>query len=108
LGADVSQGVAPAGGGITETRAQEIAQLAAERAVREVLRSIGVDSNSMDALNDLRADLVYMRSRRKEDETRKNQFTRLFIDKVFSAIFGAIIAAGLYLWKVGQLKVGGG
>lgn len=69
--------------------AQKMADRAADRAVSELFRALGVDVNNQRDLNDLRADLIYSRRLRRmtESTTAKAWLTLVGLTAVGAALF---------------------
>lgn len=68
---------------------REIADAAADRAVAQTFRTLGIDVTRQEDINDLRADLIYSRKLRRitEGSTTKAWFVLVMLTTVGLATF---------------------
>ena len=84
----------------TQDEMQNIADEAAEKAVRHIFQLLGVDTADQNSINKFRADLVSARQVREFREATTRRFWMVILGII---IVGAISA----LWSGVKLKMGG-
>lgn len=85
---------------LSRDEAQEIADRAAERAVYQLFRALGVDVTDQRDLNDLRSDLIYSRRLRRLTES-----TTARVWMVVVALVAAGIVFSFWAWIKDALGV---
>ena len=76
-----------------DTKAQEMAERAAIRAITDTFRLLGVDISDMDNVNDLRDDFRFVRRQREGSETRRTEASRSTVTAVIGAAVGMLVSA---------------
>ena len=68
----------------------QMADEAADRAVRKVFRALGIDITDLDDLNELRDDFRFTRKQRQAGDVRKAETSKTAITAIGGIIVGAI------------------
>ena len=77
----------------------QMADEAADRAVRKVFRALGIDITDLDDLNELRDDFRFTRKQRQAGDVRKSETSKTVIAAIGGIIVGA--AGALLSWLSG-------
>lgn len=84
----------------SDARAQEIAERAAARALKDTFRLLGIDITEMDDVNDLRDDFRFVRRQRSESETRRTEAFKSATTAVVGGFVGMLLSAITWLITV--------
>ena len=82
---------------LSDARAQEIAERAAAKALRDAFRLLGFDITEMDDVNNLRDDFRFIRRQRSNAETRRSEVFKSTITAVVGALVGMLLSALTYV-----------
>ena len=78
---------------LSEARAQEIADRAAEKAIQDVFRLLGSDIRLLDDVNNLRDDFRYVKQRRAQAEFRRNETSKSILAGLIGGFVGMFLSA---------------
>ena len=77
--------------------AREAAKLGAKEGIKDFFRQLGVDTDDMDSVEAMRADLMAMRETRLERERRKVEFRKVLLEAVISSMRWIGYASAAYV-----------
>jgi len=87
---------------MSDARAQEIAERAAEKTLRDTFRLLGFDITEMTDVNNLRDDFRFVRQQRSNAETRRFEVFKSATTAIIGALVGMVLS--VLTWVVTGFK----
>lgn len=92
-----------------EFRQVQIAEMAAEKAINQTFRLLGVDLRDQKSLNDMRDDIGFLRTLRERAEQAGREARKSLYGNIGALVVGLILAVvGYWLGVHHGIPVGGG